>query len=270
MTPRLASISAEAYHAAAGISRSALEWITPPRTPAHFKARFIDKLIPDEDTPALRLGSITHRTVLEPDTMAGAFVTKPSGMKFTTKDGKEWRDAQTLPIMDAYEVAAMQGMRDAVWKHPLASRLLKGADCERSAFAEDKGLLLKSRFDALPPSSNAIVDLKTCDSADLASVEKAISKYGYYRQAAFYLKIAGLLELGRDLFAFIFVEKTPPFAVAVYQLADVVIEAGHMMISRDLQCLRNCMESGRWPGYGDGLLTAALPTWEMKQIEAIA
>ena len=64
------TIPSEQYHAAAGVSNSALKWIRAPKTPAHFKAKFIDKVIPDEESPALRIGSVLHRCVLEPETMA--------------------------------------------------------------------------------------------------------------------------------------------------------------------------------------------------------
>lgn len=268
MTPGIHSMPADQYRKADGVSNSDLKWIASPLTPLHFRAKFIDKVIPDEDTPALRLGSITHRALLEPDTMNGAFHVKPADMSFTTKDGKAWRDEHSdRPIISADEAEAIAGMRDAVWSHPLASRILKGSDHERSLFADDKGLLLKSRFDALPRTGNLIADVKTTESADLDSVEKSIAKYGLYRQAAFYLKVANLLGLDRHAFAFIFVEKSPPFAVAAYQLADVVVEAGNTLIERDLTLLRWCRERNEWPGFGDKMQVCGLPAYEMKRIE---
>lgn len=260
----------EEYHAAAGVSRSALKWISAPKTPAHFKAKFIDKLIPDEESPALRMGSIVHRCILEPDTMADAFHLRPDGMKFTTKEGKAWQEShEDRPILSATEARDITGMRDSVWAHPTASRILKGADCERSAFAEEKGMILKARFDCLPKTGNVIADLKTTESADLESVEKAMAKYAYYVQAAFYLKVANLLDLNRELFVFIFVEKSPPYAVACYTPTDTVIEAGRLLVERDLHVLRECYATDQWPGYSRGVEPCALPAWMMKQLEAV-
>jgi len=270
MKPGIYSITSEQYHAADGVSRSMLEWLTPPKTPAHFKAKYIDKLIPNEETPALELGSLTHRCVLESETMDGAFHVRPADMSFTTKEGKAWREAHAdKPILFAEQAEAMAGMRDSVWAHPKAAAILKGADFERSAFAEDNGLLVKARLDALPKAGNVIADIKTCEKADLESVEKSMLKYGYFRQAAFYLHVANLCGLGRSFFVFIFVEKTPPYAVACYTPCDTILEAGRMMIARDLQLLRNCRETNRWPGYSTNIEPCALPAFAMKQLEQI-
>lgn len=269
MTPGIHSITSEQYHSAAGVSRSMLEWLTPPKTPAHFQAKYIDKLIPDKETPALRMGSLTHRCVLEPETMQDAFYVRPEGLNFATKEGKAWKEEHAdRPILTTEDAAMMNGMRDSVWNHPKAKAILAQSDFERSAFADDNGLLLKARFDALPRSGNVIADLKTCETADLESVEKSFLQYGYHRQAAFYLKVANLLGMKRDFFVFIFVEKSPPYAVACYTPADVILEAGAMMINRDLQLLRNCQSENRWPGYSQSIEAAALPAWAMKTLEA--
>lgn len=264
-------MSSEQYHAASGVSRSMLEWLTPPKTPAHFKCKCIDKLIPDEETPALTMGTLTHRCVLEPETMDGAFYVKPDGMNFATKEGKAWKEAhEDKPIITGDASAAISGMRDSVWRHPKVAAILKTSEFERSAFAMDGDLLLKARFDALPKAGNVIADLKTCERADLESVEKSMLAYGYFRQAAFYLRVASLLGLERDFFVFIFVEKQPPYAVACYTPSDVILEAGAMMVSRDLQLLRNCYAEDRWPGYSEAIEPCALPAWAMKSLEQVA
>lgn len=266
------SQSAEAYHAADGVSNSKLKWITPPRTPMHYRARWIDKEIKEEETPALRLGSLAHRCILEPHTMAGAFHVRPEGMKFTTRDGMAWRDSHAdREILSAPEAADIQGMSRSVWAHPTASRILKGADCERSAFVEEKGMLLKARFDCLPKTGNVIADLKTIEfGADLDSIERAMAKYLYFAQAALYLKVANLLGLKRDMFVFIFVEKNPPYAVACYTLIDTVLDVGRMMVERNLQTLRNCIAENSWPGYQSGVNPCGLPQFAMKQLEQLS
>lgn len=264
----LETITSEQYHAASGVSRSMLEWLSPPKTPLHFWAKYVAKLIPDEETPALRTGTLVHRCVLEPETMAGAFHTRPEGLNFSTKEGKAWKEAHAdKPILTDDESKMIYGMRDSVWRHAKAAAILKTSEFERSAFAGHNGMILKARFDALPKAGNVIADLKTCDSADLESVEKSMLKYGYFRQAAFYLKVANLLGLKRDYFVFIFVEKSPPYAVACYTPSDVVLEAGTMMVNRDLQLLANCYETDRWPGYSPNIEPAALPAWAMKSLE---
>ena len=151
----------------------------------------------------------------------------------------------------------------------MASRLIAGSDCERSAFAESDGLVLKSRFDILPRSGNIIADRKTCEKADLESVEKAMAQYEYYIQAAFYLRVANLLGLDRSAFVFIFVEKTPPYAVACYQPCDLLMNAAELIINRDLHLLKSCYASGKWPGYSEQITACGLPQYRMKELENI-
>jgi hypothetical protein len=259
------SYSNEQYRKASGVSNSDLKWLA--RSPLHFRAK-MDGLIPDETSDALTLGAITHRACLEPETMAGAFAVKPDDMSFATKEGKAWRAEQgDKPIVSADAAASVRGMSAVVNAHPMAKRFLTDSDFERSLFADDDGLLLKSRFDILPRTGNAIADLKTCEDASLEAAEKAIGGYGYFRQAAFYLRVANLLGLKREAFVFIFVEKMPPYAVACYQLADEVARAGKMLIERDLTVLRECEASGKWPGYSDGVRGAGVPKWLMNQLE---
>lgn len=267
METGILSMTAEQYRKASGVSNSDLEWLA--RSPLHFRAH-MDGLISEEESDALTLGSITHRACLEPDTMEGAFAIKPDGMDYRTNAGKSWRDAQTVPVVSADAAASVRGMSAAVNVHPMAKRLMAGADYERSLFADDDGLLVKSRFDILPKTGNVIADLKTCENASLEEVEKTIGRYLYFRKAAFYIRVANALGLDRQAFVFIFVEKSPPYAVACYQLADEVVRAGEALIERDLTLLRECMASNLWPGYGNGVLACSVPGWLLKQLEGIA
>lgn len=261
------SIPYEQYRKASGVACSDLDWIE--RSPLHFRAH-MDGQIPEEETEAQTIGTITHRAILERDTMDGSFFVKPEGMNFSTNAGKAWRDEHAgKPIISTEVAKNISAMTKAVHAHPMAARIMASADFERSLFADDDGLLLKGRFDILPTAGNAVADLKTCERADLESVEKAIGNFKYFKKAAFYLRIADLLKLDRNTFIFIFVEKSPPYAVACYQLADEVLRAGNILIERDLMLLRNCMAEDKWPGYGDGVRAAAVPNYLLKQFEQL-
>lgn len=259
---------AEQYHASEAISNSDLKWITQKYTPAHFRA-YKDGQIKKEETDALRIGTITHRCILEPETMKGAFVTRPKGMTFTTKEGKAWRDAQTSPIIAQEDSDMISRMIRSVWDHPQAKALITGSDRERSLFVEDGPIWRKSRIDCLTKSGNVIADLKTCELADLDSVETSIFKYGYYRQAAYYLEMAQLLGMDKTRFVLIFVEKTPPHCVALYSVTDEALEAGRMEIEASLTLLKHCVETNNWPGRESGINDAGLPNWAQKQINAL-
>lgn len=265
------SMTAEQYHAADGVSKSSLDWIAPPYTPAHFHARFIANTLADEETPAKRLGSLTHRVILEPDTLDGAFYVKPEGMTFTTKEGKAWRDDHSdRPIIANDDATAIKGMRDAVWRHPLSKRLLTGAAKEQNLFATDAtGVLRKGRIDVLK-SGWPIADLKTVAGTDDKWFERQNEECRWYVQAAYYVDLAELVELDcQRAFCCITVEKTPPYDVTCRDFNDL-LEAGRMCYKRDLALLNHCRESDQWPGRSIEFLPASLPAWVMKQLEAIS
>jgi len=267
MNTGILSLPEKQYREAEGISKSLLDWIAPPRTPAHFKAK-LDGLIPDEQTPAMRLGSMIHRAILEWDTLD--YVVKPDGMNFATKDGKEWKAAQTKAIITADEYQTILGMRDSVNAHPAVKRVLANAKTEVSLFANgEDGVLRKARIDALPESGNVIVDIKSCQSADPDMMAKSVASYRYDVQAAYYLDLTKLLGMDKTEFLFVCVEKTPPYAVAVYALDQDAIAWGRKQYQRDLAAVKHCMAEDHWPSFTQDITTLALPAWAQKQAEAV-
>lgn len=266
MSASILSMPAEMYHAAEGVSNSMLK-ILADRTALHLWCKMHTP--PEEPTEAQRIGTITHRAMLEPSTMDGAFHIKPEGMSFTTVDGKAWKKEHSdLPIIKESEATQIKSIVEAVTRHPMASKLLTLGKAEQCIFAkDDHGTLRKGRIDWLSETGNVLVDLKTCESAAIDDFEKQIYNYGYFRQASYYLDLCRMVGLEKDAFAFICVEKEAPYAVAVYTLMDDVIDAGRRLYQRDLQIYRDCMESGEWPGYQPAIQSISIPAWAMKRLE---
>jgi hypothetical protein len=287
------SLPFKQYLKADGISRSALLDIHPPSTPAHYRARHIDKLKSEEDTPALKMGRFAH-LMLTPDPLSD-LVVQPETIDIPTKrieklksveicglgDGgdetcvrwnsrlaecEQWRAEQTKEIITADQWRDLHGMWESVRNHELAGKLLRLSDCERSAFAKDpdSGLLLKARFDGVPRDSNIIWDLKSCESADEESAGKFVATYRGWFQAAFYLHVANLIGLQREIFYFVMVEKAPPYAVAVYRVDPYHLEAADRIVKNDLQRLAECYASDKWPAYAPGAQILTLPQWAVK------
>lgn len=264
-TPGIYSIAAERYHAAAGVSKSMLD-VLADKTPAHLRAYMNGEA--REETEAMRFGAIMHRALLEPDTYRNAFHVKPDKMNFASGIGKAWRDMHTdKPIITALDSQQIDKMVSAVHTHPFAKRLLAGCRPEQSIFVEDnQGTLRKSRLDALT-KGNVIPDLKSVESASSDSFERAISRYRYHVQAAYYLDNCNLAGIEKVSFFFICVEKSPPYAVRCLQLMPEVIDYGRTLYLRDLQVYRTCVDTGLWPAWEDDFTETGLPTWEMRQLE---
>lgn len=262
-------MSYEQYEAADGCSCSMLNLLAE-RSPAHLKA-WMDGYRHAE-TDAQRMGIWFHRAIFEPDTMKDAFHVKPEGMNFTTKDGRAWKEAhQDRPILSTAEYNEIESVSRSVNQHPVAGRMLKNARFEASCFVEDShGTLRKFRPDILPNAGSVIPDLKTVKSAAPEDFSKAIFQYQWFKKAAYYLDGAKLLGRDFDAFAFIAVEKENPYCCAVYQLDPQAVDIGRMFYQRDLAVYRQCLETGKWPGYELGAPIISLPEWFTKQIERVA
>lgn len=244
------------YRSAPGVNISALKNAI---TPAHYLA-VRDAEQPATPSPAQVFGTACHAAALEGRT---AFVTRPEGMVFTTKEGKEWKAAQTLPILTADEARAIEGVRASLMAHPVASVILgSGGQTEVSAFKlHASGLLLKGRADYVTQDNaglTTIVDLKTTGFGDGAesAFAREVAKWQYHRQAAFYLDL-----FGASFFVFIVAEKEPPFAVNTFHLDAESIAQGRAENERALALIAAAEQSGEWSAYAGGLHTLTLPKW---------
>lgn len=264
-------LSEEAYFAEHGVSQSALKHLA--RSAAHLR-QYVDH--PEPPTDEQKIGTVTHVAVFEPHLLMNCCYVKPS----TYEDDKgnvkkwngnanfckEWASSHTdRPILSSKHIGEIFAMRDSIRAHPGAALSLTEGTAGVSMFCEDAntGLQLKGRADWL--SGNAIVDLKTCVDASRNGFSKLIARMGYDLQAAFYLDIAKVLGLGKEIFIFIAVEKKPPYAVATWQLTEEGIAVGRSKYRRLLNRYMECASSEQWPGYSSNIEFIDLPAWAKKE-----
>lgn len=253
-------LNEQVYRSAPGVNISNLKAMG--KSPAHYLAKIEEPA--SDPTDAQVFGTLLHLAVLEPERLAGAYVTRPEGLKFTTKEGKAWKDSQTLPILDDAKSAALIRTAMAVSNHPTAGQILAGGKKEVSVFKTDPktGLLLKGRIDCLTEDENGfvtVVDVKTTDDASISGFSRAIASWQYHAQAAFYLDL-----VDADYFVFLAVEKSAPYAVGIYALDEASIMKGRDAYCTWLDKLAECQASGEWPGYSLEVETISLPAWAMK------
>jgi hypothetical protein len=62
-------------------------------------------------------------------------------------------------------------------------------------------------------------------------------------------------------FFYIAVEKTPPYAVCVYEVKKSMLSHGWNWFQRLLGVYAACKRTGVWPGYGAGLVPMEKPDW---------
>jgi exodeoxyribonuclease VIII len=246
------------YHADPAISASHLHAVAA--SPYHYWKRYLDPNRRQvEPTAAMRLGSLVHCAVLEPDELLQRYgVCGPRN----TKTGKEQAAAMAAEGIEAVsetDMATALSMARSVLEHPAAPLLLNNGKAEQSFWWDDQqtGLRCKCRPDWM--TGSVLVDLKTTTDASPAGFARSVAAYRYHVQARHYL--AGTFA---ERFVFIAVEKTYPYAVGVYELDAAAMEHGETLRRRNLATIADCRAINEWPGYGAGIQPLSLPGWALR------
>ena len=263
------------YHANAALSHSKLE--TFRRRPALFYKKYIAKSLPAvEPSSAFRIGSAAHTAILEPRYYDWRYAIKPEGIDRRTKEGKIASAAFETDnvgkiVISGDEHEQVSSMRDAVDANKLAALLLLRGNAEVT-WRTQGTMPLQCRTDWFNPDGCElsggrpyVADLKTVESLDdeaFSNLEKAVFRYGYHRQAGFYLPLITDIT-GAPVFDFFFiaVEKVEPFGVAVYRLSDDAVARGQDESIEDLRGISSCMARGIWPNIEEKLYELGLPKW---------
>ena len=230
------------------------------RSPRHFKFS-----PPRDETPSLRLGTLTHAAILEPMEVLRRYVVLPDfarDERNQTGDGRRssartaWvREQEELfrvmqagkAFVDQDELDAMIAMAAAVSSVDAARDILQQAGRSEVTIVwhdEASGLLCKGRIDRLGPRT--IGDLKTC--VDLKKFQHSYRDFGYYRQMAFYADGYAALT-GQHLTPWIVaVEKTPPYCVQAAPVHPEDLAQGRAEYREMLTLYAECKRLNEWPG----------------------
>lgn len=258
----IADMTNDDYHAHPAISKSGLDKVA--KSPAHYFAYLNGK--GEHETEAKTFGAAFHDAVLLPSEFSERYTVLPPDFNGRTKVGKAHvadLQEQGKTILTAAQMENATGMAASIAAHPRAAALLKGGQAEQSIFwtDADTGIECRCRPDYLHPSG-IIVDLKTTTDAGAAEFARSVAKYRYHVQDAFYsegyFQAFGQWPRG---FVFIAVEKTAPYAVAVYSLDEEAKAYGRELYRRDLETLSDAHQNETWQAYSPEIQTLSLPAW---------
>lgn len=250
------------YFANKALSKSAIDKLL--ECPALYKA-WLDGTDEEKDSAALRFGSLCHLLTLQPEEFGHEYAVCDLDMR--TKAGKEWRESQpaSIQVISTAEYEKAQLMADAVRDHPQARMLFSGEGytAEQAIYWALDGVECKAKPDIVAEvhGHRYIADLKTTESVNPEAIQKSIAKWGYYRQAAWYL--SGMEAIGKpcDAFIFIFVEKSYPHLVTMCQLDEAALAKGMDECLRAVNILKDCKATDKWPCYTRDIITITLPKW---------
>ena len=256
------------YHGWAGVSQSQLK-VLRDFSPAHLRWQ-LDH--PSEPTDALILGAAVHDFVLLPELAEEVWVRAPEGDRRTKAVKEAWQALEAAypnaTILKATDYDTCVAVRDAIAAHPTARQLLVGQPEQSAVWSDpDTGVLCRGRYDLLGERTGTIVDLKTCRSAAPEAFSLAVWNFGYHLQAAHYLAGAKALGLDYDRFAFVAVEKDPPYCVALYELTEADVYDGERELRPLLARYAQCLDNDEWPAYPTEVRLLQLPAWAPRKID---
>lgn len=236
-------------------------------TPGHYKA-YLEA--PKQETEALRVGSLTHLFVLQPDVFTSSVICTPEDAprkptkkqmeakkpKAETLEAISWwsnfeeaSKGKTVADRDEYQQAVKVGkaLQMELMKHkvtPLATEL-----CLTASWGE---IPLKAQLD-LVTADGWIWDLKTArEYVTPNNVLRTIYQRQYHLQGAYYMTMFKLaFGFKAKGFRMAFVEKDDPCATASYQLSDELITEGQMLMIQAIEAYRAAITFNSWPLYPD-------------------
>ncbi len=276
-------LSFDQYAAAPGLNASLLKEPTAAHM-RHELMRTQEKL-----SYAFSLGEAFHKAVLEPDLFDGEggieqyFQFSPTA-GIATKAAREALLADpSRPIVTQEIIDKARYLRDAVYTHRFAAKLLRGeSQRELSGFAWDaeNEVMRKIRVDFLPGGkSNFMADLKMTRSVDKWKFRKTVREFSYGLAASYYLDTHKLLSgENRELFYLIAVEGPAganddvdgaPYLARVFEIngavpADNLVYEGREKYQERMAVFLQAAHDNCWDGFQheEGILLTANIDWK--------
>ena len=274
--PRLWECTNNEYHAdTTAISHSGLDLVI--KDPALYYFQKLSGLYKPEAKKHFEEGTSLDEAILRPSAYVGEHVlhypknclTK-TGAK-SAKKCKEFEEANPGKVI-CKETDDLARWVHAIRSHKAARALLETDGTHQSSIVwhdSEFDVDRRSRFDFLHKDGVIVVDLKTTRTdASPQTCANEVAKFGYHRQAAFYQDAVHAMFGMVPQFFFIFVAKSPPYRVEVFELDDEFIEIGRKQIARGLRTYSECLRTGRWlPETHDKATILSPPSWVRYQHE---
>lgn len=223
-------------------------------------------------TDEMNKGSLIHTMLLG----VGKEIVAIEADNYRTKAAQEARDEALalgqIPML-AREVEEAEKMVEAIRSQLDDFGIELGREREVTAVWEEESahgpVLCRAMFDALEPRV-VLQDLKTCKQADLHSVQQAFTKWGYDLQYAAYTSAFRHLwpdMAGREDFVFLFVETEYPFCVTPVRPDGAMRALGESKWRRAVEKWSECLATGVWPKYTNGIVDLAPTSYALYQEE---
>jgi len=222
------------------------------------------------DKKSYQSGRAIHCAVLEPDAFESRYVIQP---KFSGTGSvaarKLWIEDQTGEIISSADHDMALRSAVAVAANSDASKLMSGAEFEKTITWKASGIKCKGRLDIC---RDRITDIKYTRQNTLELMQKDFEKYDYHAQLAWYhdgAVKAGLItgKIAPSIIAVHATKESTFVDVAVLHMTDGTLEYGRHNYSRMLNKYISCTDTNIWPGMSSNPIQWELSDWkQMKEI----
>lgn len=224
---------------------------------------------PSRDTAAQAFGKAVHALLTGSDE-----VCEVAFDDWRTKDARAARDDAlargAIPLLSDDLVTAknmVRALRKGLQGHELGD-VFDDGQAEATLAWRDDGVWLRGRIDWWKPRQGLIVDYKTTEgSADPDMWSRRLFEFGADFQAVLYPEGVAVATGERVRFVDIVQEVAPPHAFSVLTLDEAAREFTTNRLADAFHTWRECLRTGRWPGYPAHLCHVAAPAWAVKREE---
>jgi hypothetical protein len=243
----------------------AVNWSTAKhmdRSALHYR-HAVDSGVTVTETDPMRLGRALHTLIFEP-----AKFTEQYTVWEAARNSNAWKafavENAHLTILTASQHERAHAMAAAIFAHPVARELVTTPGPSEHTLTwidAATGLRCKCRLDKL--AGRTLVDLKSYADLSPRSVESNTHKMGYPCQLAHYRNgaVANGLMSPDDPCMIIGVESKAPFDVGVFMLDTESLTVGAAKVAELLGRIKECHDTGKWPGRYPELQAYQLPEW---------
>ena len=275
MIPGIIGEPLETYHANTAVSHSKLRYFAA-NFPATYKAKYLDKTIPEEQSEAFTFGSYFHSLALEGVAAVDArFVTAPEVDRRTSSGKATWAAFQASlagrQAISNEESALAQLMAVSVRSNPTAVALLTKGTAETTfRHAKIPAMALQTRPDWWNPDGCEltdgrpyIVDVKTISNLK-TEWHHQFFKFGYHLAAAFARAVIADCDGWQGMepdYLFLVVEKEGTHQCEIFRPDEGTLDESRRQNLCDLKRLLACYQTGNWPGGSMEIQNVSAPDW---------
>lgn len=256
--PGLYDLPADVYHAdpvpGGSLSATRAKLLLDEGGPAKFRHRADHGQPPKTE---FDFGHAAHALVLGKGEKLAEFDFDSWRSKAAQAARDEARAEGKVPML-AHQMRIAEDMADVLSRHALAMETLAGKP-EVSMFYERDGLWLRGQMDVMGEEHTG--DYKTCVDASNYGFTKAVWKYRYYMQAAWYRRLRGELTGLWLPYRLVAQEKTAPYLLSVWEPTQDYLDLGKADMDDAINIYDACRRTGRWTGYPDEIQILTPPEW---------